>query len=257
MIPIFFSHFSMNRSILTLDEPSTLDKLKPISVFTIGKQYSLNEIFLVETSMAGFVEGYKNSKKSKIPIRFGLELNVCTDMTKKDDESLKTDSKVIIWMLNTEGYKDMCILYSKSAIDGFYYHNRLDWKTLNELKTDNLAVSIPFYSSFLHNNLLKGHNCVPEFNTFKPTFLIEKHDLPFDNLITESARGYCISNGFDLYDTHTMYYYAYEDIDAYQTYKCVTSARQRTTLAKPNLSHFSSNTFCWEHFCKTNNILFK
>ena len=53
------------------------------------------------------------------------------------------------------------------------------WKTLNELVTSNLIVSIPFYSGFLAQNVMTyGKNCLPNFDKFRPVFFVNEQGLP-------------------------------------------------------------------------------
>ncbi len=248
-IPIFASDFSLGRSILTLEEPEDKINLEfPISIFTIAKQHNLQNLFLVDTSFGGFWKAYQNAAKINVSLSFGFKVSVCSKMSDKDDASTKTESKVIIWMKNSEGYKDAIRLYSRSFLEGFYYHNRLDWTALKDGWTNNLLLSIPFYDSFLHNNLLKyDNNIVPDFGNIKPNVLLESHDLPFDDLINGAAIKYAENNGLELQNSHSVYYY---NKSLFKSYVVMRAINNRTTYAVPNLDHFSSDQFNFEDFLK-------
>ena len=61
VIPLFKSHYSLGRSILTLNLPKEDDDLSSDSVFDIVKESGMKEVYLVEDSMAGFLEAYTNA----------------------------------------------------------------------------------------------------------------------------------------------------------------------------------------------------
>ncbi len=148
-------------------------------------------------------------------------------------------------MKNSDAYKDLIRIYSKAATDGLYYLPRLDWKTLQSMWTENLILSIPSYSSFLHNNLLKGNECVPDFGKIKPNIFYSKMVLPFDSLIEDSHSNYAKNNKLDLIECHPIRFYSKLQFDSYFTFKCIN---KRSVLSKPNIDHFSSREFCWEGY---------
>ena len=127
---------------------------------------------------------------------FGIKFIITKDPANKEDKSKLSDSNIIVWMRNSNGYYDLIKLYT--AIHGNpdnYFWNKFEfkafyrgtWKILQDHMTDNLLLTIPFYDSFLHQNLLTyGAMAVPEFGKLNPTFVLEKHELPFDRSL------YCI-----------------------------------------------------------------
>lgn len=247
IVPIFSSHYSLGRSTLTLEKPEEIVDNKPISIISVAKKYELNEICLVEDNFSGFIESYKNTKDNNIQLKFGLKLVICNDINDKSEESFKSESKVIIWMKNSAGYSDLIRIYSKAACDGFYYIPRLDWKNLQSMFTENLILSIPSYSSFLHNNLLKGSECVPDFGKIKPNIFYSRMSLPFDFLIEDSHRNYAKNNGLDLVECHNIRFYSAKQFDSYLTFRCIN---KRSVLSKPNIDNFGSRTFSFEEYLK-------
>lgn len=241
VLPLFTSHYSIGDSILTLDESLEIKDNYPVSLIALAKKYS-QVLRLVDNNLSGFIEGYKNSSKNKIEFQFGLKLCVCDDLTKKDEESFLTESNVIIWILNSNGYKDLLQIYNQAATDGFYYIPRTDWAALKQKMTNNLGLTIPFYSSFIAKNTFNyKHRAIPDFGALKPILQIEAHDLPFDNLLMQKT----LSFGAQTQKTHSCYYFKNEDILQYTVFRCVNN---RTSFDKPNLSHFSSNKFSFESF---------
>ena len=86
MIPLFKSHYSLGRSILTLEDKSERDEY-PDSIIQIAKQNKLKEIFLVEDNMSSFLEAYTNCKNNDIKLNYGLRISVTESMSDKTDES--------------------------------------------------------------------------------------------------------------------------------------------------------------------------
>lgn len=243
VIPIFKSHYSVGKSILTLELPKDCKQDGSDSIISIAKDNGLKELYLVEDSFAGFIEAHNNCEQSGISLMFGVRFTVCADILKKDEESLATEHKCIVWMLNSAGYKDLCKLYSRSWIEGQYYINRIDYSLLNEMWTDNLSLSYPFYDSFLAKNLLTLANIVPNDTNLPRNFFIESHSLPFDGLIKEAVQNY--AKDHSIINTHSIYYKDQKSFKSFNVYRCIA---ERTTMDKPNLEHFSSDNFSWEAY---------
>ena len=79
VIPLFKSHYSLGRSILTLDIPKEFTDDRSDTVFDIIDDITpeVKDVFLVEDSMAGFLEAYTNAKELKKKLIFGLRLTFC------------------------------------------------------------------------------------------------------------------------------------------------------------------------------------
>jgi DNA polymerase III alpha subunit len=271
MIPIFSTHHSF-RSILTFDDPDKIidsqvkNKIpkeqaknlldtESVSVFNIAREYSLKEIYVADGSFSGFIKAYTVAQKNKISLRYGIKFWICQNLSEKTDESLRTESKITIWMLNSAAEKDLIKLYNHSwQKDNFYYQNRLDWTSLKRLWTPNLGLSIDHYDGFLAKNFLKNGCCVPDLGFIKPSFDVCDMGLPFDDLIKQKTLSFCAENNYKIRKTHPIYYYSRADSLPYQVFRCI---KERTTLQKPNLDHFSSNNFCWQSFCEKTGTEFK
>lgn len=271
MIPIFSTHHSA-KSILTFDDPDEIIDLQikngipkeqaknlldteSVSVFNIAREYGLKEIYVADSSFSGFIKAYTTAQKNKISLRYGIKFWVSQNLSEKTDESIRTESKITIWMLNSAAEKDLIKLYNHSwQKDNFYYQNRLDWVVLRKLWTPNLGLSIDFYDGFLAQNLLKNGCCVPDLGFTEPVFDLCEMELPFDGLIDQKTLSFCAENKYETRRVHPVYYYSRADSRAYQVFRCI---KERTTLQKPNLNHFSSNNFCWQSFCEKTGVEFK
>ena len=247
MFPFFKSHYSVGRSILTLEDKDELDPNTPDSIVTICLKHKIKRPFLVEDSIGGFLEAYENFSKHNINFIYGLRLTVCGDLNKKNEESRNTESKFIILMKNSKGYEDLINLYSIAAKDGFYYYPRLDYKTLEKNWGDNLSLCVPFYDSYIFNNSFLHSICYPRINFTDATYLTEENNLIFDHLIKEK-----ISNLVEkekIQKIKSIYYYKRTDFKAYLTFKCIN---KRSALDKPQLDHMSSDEFCYESWEEAN-----
>lgn len=252
IIPYFKSDHSIGRSILTIWEPEDIKDNAPVSIFSIAKKHELKDILLIENSFSSFVQFYKQCKELKIKGIFGCEFVLANNATQKDPDSLKTESKVYVLMKNSDGYKDLCKLYSAihANKDNFYYIARGDWDILQKYWTDNLSLIIPFYDGFIHRNLLEyGHHSIPNFGGAPPTFFIENHDLPFDKIIEDATMDYCKKNDYSYINAHKCLYYRNSDYKPYITYRAIN---ERTTFNRPELRYNSSDKFSFENYLSKN-----
>lgn len=249
VLPLFKSHYSLGRSILTLEKHGDSPEDYPCSIIDIAKQNKLKKIFLVDDNMSGFLQAYTNCKDAGISLVFGLRIAICSDMLQKDEAALKETCKYIILAKNTRGYKKLIKIFSKAAQDGFYYYPRIDFSVLESFWSDaDLQLAIPFYDSFIFNNVMGSSTCIPNFNYTEPVFFIEENNLPFDPLIKDRVEDYC-KDKYETVRTNTIYYRNKEDFLSYLTFRCVNN---RSTLNKPQLDHMSSNLFCFENWEEQN-----
>ncbi len=250
-LPIFSSTYSVGKSILNLDDTSEIKDNYPVSIFAVADLLELNKIHLVDTTFAGFVKSYKISEKRNKHLCFGLKLTVCENLEDKTEESLKTESKIIVWLLNSEAYKPAVKLYTKASTDGFYYIPRIDWKTLNSMWNENLYASIPFYDSFIHNNSIKNGRCVPILSKIPHNFIIENNTLFFDKIIKNKIETFCAESKAEIILGQSIFYNKKKD---FLTYLTMRSIDKGSKLNKPNLSYMGSNEFCVESFLEKYNI---
>lgn len=248
ILPLFKSHYSIGKSILTLDKAGTSSKEGSSSIVDIAKDNKLEQIFLVEENMSSFLDAFKNFK---IPFYYGLRLELCPDINDKTEESLKKSSKIIVFAKNGSGYKKLIKIFSIAATNGFYYAPRIDEKTLTqEWDESSLKLCVPFYDSFLFNNTMSYSLCCPELKFTKPTFLVEDNDLPFDHIVKQKVINFC-KDEYEMVPAKSIYYNTREDFKSYLTFRCINN---RTTLNKPNLEHMCSAEFSFESWKEANAV---
>ena len=251
MLPLFKSHFSIGKSILTLDDPITHKEGKSDSVFSIVQENNLKEVILVEDSLTGFLQAKKQSDKLGLKLIFGLRITMKEDASVNPKEEQQASHKIVIFAKNAEG----CILLNKIYSEAHTEHfNSVDLKLLKKYwKDKHLLLSIPFYDSFIFNNITKFSNCTPSFSFCKPTLFIEDNALPFDDLVAKKVEEYASKNKLKTQLVKSIYYKNKTDVKALQTYKCLTGRSfGNKTLSKPNLDHFGSNEFCFESWKEKN-----
>lgn len=242
MINLFKTHYSLS-SILTLDKidktKTEIDKKYPISVCEIARHHKLEHVFLVEDSMAGFIEAYKNMP---CPFSFGWRVVCCENIENKNPESLDTEHKLVIFAKNTQGYRDLIRIHNKASVFGKYYVPRIDFKILKEFWTENLLLAVPFYDSFIYRNSFTMKSCFVDFGDIKPLIFLENHSLPFDLKLNELAAKYAKTFGLKTEEVNSVYYYERSDFLPYMTYRCL---HNRSTWSKPELQFMSSDDFCY------------
>ena len=248
VLPIFKSHYSIGRSILTLENPEDTKQNGPDSIVDIASQAGLKKIFLVEDSMAGFLEAYTNCKSVGMDLVFGLRITLCKDMTEKNEESRQLSSKYIIFARNTKGYNKLIKIYSSAAKDGFYYEPRTDFASLKKIWNDkDLMLVAPFYDSFIYKNVFTASFCVPELDFTTPIFFLEDNLLPFDSLLKESVSAFC-EDKYPTMRVKSIFYKNRKDFKSYLTFRCINN---RSKLDKQELSHMCSDEFCFESWMET------
>jgi len=245
VVPLFKSHYSLGRSILTLDMPKE-EKEEGFSdsIFEIAEDDGLKEVFLVEDSITGFLEAYTNARELNKKLIFGLRLTFCPDCLKKNEEGRKNSFKNIIFIKNEKGYKQLIKIYTYAAQDGFYYEPRIDFNTLKKFWTDDLILAVPFYDSFLYKNKYTDSQCVPDFSFTSPIFIKEDNDTLLDEDMQDSVDKYCY-NKYETLNAKSIYYKSKKDFGAYLTFRCIN---KRTSIEKPNFDGMCSDQFCYESY---------
>lgn len=242
-LPLFKSHYSIGRSILTLEDEEK-EENQPDSIIDIAKDNLLKEIYLVEDNMTSFLQAYTNTKKYNINLRYGLRLTITDDIKDKSEESKQKNSKFIIFFKNQNGYRNLINIFTIAAKEGFYYEPRIDYKNLKSIwQEDNLLLAVPFYDSFIFNNTLKGSVCIPDINFTKPILFLEKNGLPFDLIIRNKVNNYSKTNNLETLETKSIYYKDNKDFKSYLTFRCINN---RSSLNKPELQHMTSDRFSFE-----------
>jgi DNA polymerase-3 subunit alpha len=246
IIPLFTSKDSPGESVLTLSMPGKSKEDGTKSVLDLALSVGLGTVFLVETSMTGFMSAYNNVIKSNLKLCYGIKLKLCRDVNEKNDVSRETESNIIIFLKKSESYSNFIKIWNCAAVDHFYYYPRIDMETIKRYWNDSeMLLAFPFYSSFLAKNFLTLSECIVDYNFTKPIFFIEDSGLPFDEILRKRVTDFTKSNGARLVKSRSIYHEKYSDFLSFTIMKCI---KNRSSLDKPDLNHFSSNRFCFEDF---------
>ena len=250
IIPIFKSHYSLGRSILTLKMPKEAPEDESSdSVFDICDEAGIKEMFLVDDNMAGFLEAFTNAEALKIKLIFGLRLTFCPDSSNKSEEGRRNSYKNIIFAKNAKGYKQLIKIYTLAAQEGFYYEPRIDFERLKPLWSNDLLLAVPFYDSFLYKNKYTDSQCVPDYSFTEPVFFSEDNDVLLDKDMQDRVRDFC-SDKHEIIKTKSIYYNHKKDFSAYLTFRCING---RTSVEKPNFDGMCSSEFCYESYLEAIN----
>lgn len=244
-LPCYKSHYSLGKSILTLEKPTGNLEQHPISIIDLVLHAKQDTLTLIEDNMTSFLEASSNCLAKKIKLIYGLRLSVTNEIENQDEQSLNKRAKYVIFARNSEGYQALIKIWSFASQEGFYYNSCIDFKNLKRLWNSNLTLVIPFYDSFLHLNSLEGNLHVPDFSTIKPILFLENNSLPFDGILRKKAETFAQENGFQTVEAQSIYYKSKLDFIAYLTFRCIS---ERTSIEKPEFNHMGSDSFNFDRW---------
>jgi DNA polymerase III alpha subunit len=250
VLPLFKSHYSVGKSILTLEKPTGKDNNYPISIFDLIINNKLTVLPLVDDSISGLFQASKIADENKIKLVFGLRITITDNAEEKNEDSLKKEAKYIILSKNAKGYQDLVKISSFASEVGFYYQPRIDFKNLSRLWNEkNLKLLVPFYDSFLYLNSFESHIHVPVLNFTSPSFILENNSLPMDNYLESKVVNFIKQNKGSVIKAQSIYYKSPEDFISYLAFRC---AHDRTTIEKPELNHMGSDEFNFDRWLERN-----
>jgi DNA polymerase III alpha subunit len=243
LIPIFKTHYSIGKSILTLEEKTSKEGAD--SVIQIAKDEGLKKVIFVEDQMHGFLKCKKVFESNNLEFVFGLRVDIC------DSYSQKETYKVVIFAKNDEGIKKLYKIYTEIHCE---HENKITLKDLRKHWCGNsLLLYHPFYDSYLHRNCFSFSSFVPDFEGFGQVgYFKESNGLPIDNIlgrkVDQAAKG-------NILNVQSIYYKNKEDFKAYQTFKIVANRKggRTTNIGRPELEGCGSDQFClesWKEKCK-------
>lgn len=243
IIPLFKSHYSVGRSILTLDFPKDCEEGGSDSIIQIAIENKLEKVCLIEDELIGVPAFLRAAEKFKFRPALGLRMSIRTNPTDALDEH-----KVVVLAKNAAG----CRLINKIFESSFSGEER--FTTYDSLKKlwskKDLMLLIPFYDSFIHINNLKFGTIVPDLSFADVALIMEDNGLAIDLPIAEAVTDFAKSFSLPIQRAKSVFYKNRSDIDAFMAYKiiCGKTAGRGRTLQKPELPHFCSTEFCFESF---------
>lgn len=224
MIPLLKTHASISRSIL-----------KNSDLLDFQESQNLKKLVVVEDSFYGFRELNSKLLERKCDLVFGIRLPVVQNAT---DER---PSKLVFFAKNNDGVRQIKKLYTKT------YCSDAQTLCLNDLtlaEFSDTRVAVPFYDSFIYNNIFHFGLCEVDLGRFDHFFFEESNDHPFDFMISAQLRK--IASPEKIVKAKSIYYKNREDVEAFQFYKAVANRQggKSPSFGSPNLEHFCSPEFC-------------
>lgn len=228
MLPLLKSHASVGKSIL-----------KNSDLLDFQKDQNLKKLVVVEDSFYGFRELNSKLLERKCDLVFGIRLPVVQNIT---DER---PSKLVFFAKGNDGVRQIKKFYTKT------YCSESQTLCLNDLtlaEFSDTRVAVPFYDSFIYQNIFHFGMSSVDLERFDHFFFEESNDHPFDFMISAQLKK--IAPLKKIIKAKSIYYKNREDVEAFQFYKATTSRSGGKPPSKdrPELEHFCSAEFCIESY---------
>lgn len=253
ILPLFKSHFSIGRSILTFDAPNenTDWSKEPDSILNLAKKAGLKSVVVVENTMGGVIEAERAAEEAGLSLYFGLILP-CSHLDEYDESAIHNN---VIFPKNKEGYERLCQIHTVT-----FWNNSennppfISYKQLGELwDNEDLKLSVPFYDSYIYKNAMGFNKCINDFSFLdkKPIYFVEDNDLPEDFIIQRKIN----SLNVDTLNTQTILYGGKDDFKSWQTTKIMHNRQMimNPSIEKPELEGCGSYRFSFENFLEKRN----
>lgn len=257
VLALFSTHYSLDGgSLLTLEEPGKAKPGNPVSVFDLAAQAKLTEVVVVDDRIDGAIQAYRVATKLGLQLIYGVKLTICADMADKTIESRRTESSVIVFIKDTEGYASLLRLWNRAwgregnlrlKIRGDWVsYGRLDWKALCDGWTSHLVGALPFFSSFLAKNTLTFSQITPSLPFGFWVMREMESGLPFAGLIDKAIDRYVGQEMTGMVvPCKTIYYSTRKDLKPYVVFRAIAAGG---TWDEPDCDHLHSAEFCWEAY---------
>lgn len=201
-------------------------------------------------------EREKTWSTEPIQLIYGVKMVVVPDMKDKTAESMRQESKIVIFIRNSQGYKDLLKIWNRAWVEGSFSppressYGRVDWTTLAANWTQNMSLALPFFSSFLAKNTLHFSSIVPSLPVpaSEVTLLREVDSgLPFADLLDEAVNRFAADTGAQIQAIKSVYYADKQAFDAYVTYRAILN---RGEFSRPEVPHLCSDNFCFSEWLR-------
>lgn len=223
---------------MTFETPEKAKKLHKQSIAQICLDNEIEKPIVVDTKMTGIMELFQNFSPLGLKPIFGLNYKFVHE---NSDENQYNWHRVIVFIKNTKGYKDLIKIHNKANIEE---GGKITPDILKNHWTDNLKLAVPFYDSYLFKNTMYETSCSPEFNNIEHSYFYEENALPFDDLIASRIAGEKVL-------VKSIFYEKRSDFIKWQTYRCslnFSNKGKNRTLESPMFDHCHSKEFSFESY---------
>jgi len=226
VIPLFKSTFSIGRSLLRVED-----------LIDIAQSGDVKKMILVEDNFYGFRIVNKAFLHAEIPMVYGVKVPVVqSSITEKT-------SKLIFFPKNNKGVHVVRKLYTKCFTS---VGECLNLSDLGEGELDDVSIGVPFYDSYVFNNIFHFGMCDLFLDKYDHFYIEESNNHPFDFQISAALKKLKVKTE----KCKSIYYRNKDDFEAFQMYKAVCNRKQGRvpTFSNPRLNDFASNEFCYESY---------
>ncbi len=197
--------------------------------------------------MYGAVDFYKACKKEGIKPIIGCEVYVAP--RRLSDKETKADAEnfhLVLLAKNEEGYRNLCKIVSKAAVDGFYYRPRTDMTELKKYSKGLVALSACL-AGIIPSKLLEGDykgakEALSEYKAIFEDFYLElqDHNIEEQKRIIPDLLKLAKETDTPLVATNDIHYIKREDANYQDVLLCIQTGK---TLADENRMRFSTDEF--------------
>ncbi len=197
--------------------------------------------------MYGAVDFYKACKKEGIKPIIGCEVYVAPRTL--EDKETKADAEnfhLVLLAKNAEGYRNLCKIVSKAAVDGFYYRPRTDLSELKKYSKGLVALSACL-AGMVPSRLVEGDyegakKAVMEYKAVFEDFYLElqDHNIEEQKRIMPDLLRLAKETDTPLVATNDIHYVKREDANYQDVLLCIQTGK---TLADENRMRFSTDEF--------------
>jgi DNA polymerase-3 subunit alpha len=189
-------------------------------------------------NIAGAVKFYTAMKQSGIKPILGCELYICEHNPNIQEKTNRNLSHFIVLAKNYHGWKDLIRIVSESNKPEHYYHKpRLDLNAIKLLNSGNLIAITGHLGSTLADAILDGYNLkdnwlelgiehinqlknIFEENIFLEAQLIDKENLPVQEILTNAIREIALKTNVKVICTPDAHYCNKEDANDQRILLC-------------------------------------
>ncbi len=197
--------------------------------------------------MYGAVDFYKACKKEGIKPIIGCEVYVAPRSLY--DKSTKEDANnfhLVLLAKNATGYKNLCKIVSKAAVDGFYYRPRTDISELKKYSEGLVALSaclagvIP--SRLVDGDYKGAKEALLEYKSIFEDFYLEiqDHNIQEQRDIMPQMLKLAEETGTELVATNDVHYVKKEDATYQDVLLCIQTGKN---LSDENRMRFETDEF--------------
>lgn len=246
MIPLFKTHYSIGKSILTFEDK--VEENGADSVLQIAEENKLDKLVIVEDNFHGFLKMKKACEEKNIQLIYGIRLSTC------DAYDQEKSHKIIVFGADDDGIVALYKIYSHAFCE---HEGRITLDELKDFWCDGLMMALPFYDSFIYYNNFTFDSFVPNLGWVKEmTCFLEDNGLPYEKLLRNKVEAFAEANGYDTQEAKSIYYKNKKDFKAWQTFKIIANRKpgKPSCLSRPNLEDCCSDEFSWESYLEKNEI---